>query len=112
MNREQMVETAAGIVSCWQDKGRVDDIDRDGARELLDAILPQVTTVEELEALHIATKLIVGRNGAVVSIMRRFEFEGGGRYYAVGHGGTIEWDAATLLKYADGPLTVVWRPES
>jgi hypothetical protein len=115
MKREELIKKARMAVSAWvaftaadgelslgmRDESEMTD-DRVAAR-VVDAILPQVTTVEELEALPGATKLSVDRNGCPAMRLQR-----GG--FVIGFSGSVEWDAETLLEFADGPLTVVWSP--
>lgn len=67
------------------------------ARAVLDAILPQVTTVAELEALSMGSRL-VDANGDV---------------YRPSGSGLILSESGTLIRIerALTPLTVVWQPE-
>lgn len=65
------------------------DAMRDTAREMLDAVLPQITTIAELEALPLRTLLID---------------EHGGEY-------RIGFHAHDSIERAL-PLTVVWQPEA
>jgi hypothetical protein len=99
MNREQMIEKAAEALlaacgACDDAEGRADHV-RD-ARTVLDAILPQVSTFEELEALDPRSLML-----------KDFDT------YARAE------DAASLVRAARylgrdflpvNPLTVVWQP--
>lgn len=116
MNREQMVETAAkaswdadteahGLSRAygWQPPGgdALNDGYRKQARIMLDAILPQVSTVAELEALPQGTVLM----GMAHEHGPRFARWWGD---AAAINGT-KWEGVDLLHYY-GPLTVVWQP--
>jgi hypothetical protein len=97
MNREQMIDLAAKVFAELEPGTEWTPIDEREyytrrAREVLDVILPQVTTMEELAALPDGTKL-VGPYGAIVA-----------RY---------DDDPTHLWEYwlrFDGPLTIVWQP--
>ncbi len=110
MNREQMIEKAAQVLweAAWPntswDLATEDDRGPhlDDASDLVDAILPQVTTVAELEALS-NYSFVVGEDGP----------------YMVRHLGSTYlqqkfgegWDCEPKDALAHGPLTVVWQPE-
>ena len=84
-------------------RSRSEMADERVAARVLDAILPQVSTVEELEALPFLSRLI-GTGGAIVTRHR----------WSV-HVDCFLWVGGTTAKRAleeFGPLTVVWRPES
>ena len=97
MNREQMIEKAAEALlaacgACDDAEGRADHF-RD-ARAVLDAILPQVRSVEELEALPVET-VVVDTYGRAFT-----------RYQGW-------WDySEEMYKPSEliPPLTVVWQP--
>ena len=96
MDREQMIEKGVdALVACPTTAFR------DQSRAILDAVLPQVTTVEELEALPCPALLLgalVGRLPAV------FRWTNGQLYYEDGS------MRLTLQASEFGPLTVVWQP--
>ena len=98
MNREQMIEKAGRAISehyGWEGYG--------GAGErVLDAILPQVSTVEELEALPSHTALM----GEWLGVPSFYYWHPKSRRI-VGYSGDPYWPEVVL---AVGPLTVVWQP--
>ncbi len=105
MNIEQMIEKGVdALVACPTTAFR------DQSRAVVDAILPQVAAVEELEALPPGTILLTER-GELVQSLRRFtghpvywfEFIDG-----IWRGGELRSDG--LLAAARGPLTVVYQP--
>lgn len=99
MNREQMVEKAAramladDIAAGYASDGWDEGADRNwllgNARAVLDAVLPQVSTVAELEALHLPAQSVLVDTGGMALIAELVE----------------EFD------FRHGPLTVVWQPE-
>lgn len=99
--REQMVEVVANVI--YDGSGGVTSGDSyDIAHDVLGAILPQLTTVAELEALP---------KGAVVVSEDGFAYEHcGGRGFNgwTALGGGREKTSGVA---ADAPLTVVWTPE-
>jgi len=107
VNREQLIEKGAlALVGRSVEQGwvaedlepvtslgpqNVRDVMRDIVLEVLDAILPQVTTVAELEALRPEALLLPEQGGVTVrsrSLMARAYVEGG------------------------GTLTLIWQPGS
>lgn len=99
MNREQLVEAAAKAIRSVGDFGPFapNDYARAEAEAVLDAILPQVTTVAERAALPV---------GAVVrstagTIAARFDAERG---VVFGMSQPFSWATLQL------PLTVLWQP--
>jgi len=107
MKREQIVGKVANALCAYVTANAGTDLDYQPeeftgeAAALLDVVLPQVTTVAELEALPMHTVLI-GTDGYVYS-PRRNEFSCL----------TLETSAnpeIVLDKF--GPLTIVWRPEA
>lgn len=110
MNREQMVKRAFQAMHQFTACGCVGDIaehpmERHMAQEVVDAILPQVLTVEELEALAEGTKLI-DEAGTIwwVRNRRRGSFP----MY-------LRNDADHMDHPADArrlPLAVVWSPST
>lgn len=95
MSREEMIEKAARAIATSQYGESVLDIEAArttwiaAATCALDAILPQVTTVEELKAVRIGSVLMT---------------EGGHCF---------RWDAprkVSMVLKVYGPLTVVWQP--
>lgn len=111
MNREQMIEAAAVAVA-YARRGvtaRVNETDRLAGEAVINAILPQVTTVEELEALPYDAK-VVDKSGEVWA-----------RYYLATSGqrplrwrssrGAYGQTSSRLVAMGLVPLTVVWRPE-
>jgi hypothetical protein len=118
MNREQRIETAARALYAEyrrQHPGTLtwgtepDYFKRErfypSATVVLDAIEPQVTTVEELEALPVGTVLVTGR-GLAITISDLPIANPDVRGYRGMHFATRNADDALL----DGPLTVVWQP--
>lgn len=97
MNREQMVERAAAVLfevdgGTWPEDCTHPDEHRRDARAVLDAILPQVSTVEDLEALP-DRAVLLGRNGFIWSIRKG--------------------QCSPLFMLKDyGPFTLVYQPES
>lgn len=100
MNREQMIEKVATAIA-WEPSVHYPDalqlrmhVDEDLAAEIaaeiIDAILPQVTTVEELEALP-DSSLLVTDDGYVL------------QHFA-------DQDPDVILRAFGTPLTVVWQP--
>jgi hypothetical protein len=111
VNREELIQRAADVIA-WEEVPPTIFIDRTHlelrmdeaeaktiAESVLDAILPQVTTVEELEALP----------GALV-------VDGGNRKWEVGHYYLTSIDKRQdLLRHYEAvevlaPLTIVWQP--
>ena len=101
MNRERARDAIFGLLTDWLPYA--DKYDEAPMQErtdrMLDAILPQVTTVEELEALP-AQALLLGTN--VGKFPAVFRWTNGQLYY---EGGRFE-----NLVSVFGPLTVVWQP--
>lgn len=87
MNRAEMVEKYVDLIEGSPFGASY----RDDAVAFLDAILPQVSTVEELEALP---------DGSLL----------------VSEVGPVQWygdnSADVIFRAFGSPLTVVWRPES
>lgn len=128
MNREQMIENLRPLVVTLRCDGRTpDDL---ATRFLLDAILPQVSTVEELRHLLIR----VAQNARPAIVVDKLErawtlFENDrGEWWAMRVGDQDE-DLAVAIPldideefdgddldhepwvfHLPGPLTVVWRP--
>jgi hypothetical protein len=102
MNREQLIEKAdAAIESGWEKCLT----NRDEIELIIDAIFPQVSTVEELEALPVGAILISdgGQPIMVAPDPRAPDF----RFVM----GFEHFHAEAALNHL-GPLTVVWWPES
>ena len=104
VNREQMIEKARLAILNRRGPGKHPGATKDAAA-VVDALLPQVTTVEELEALPNGTSLL------------RTDETGAGLYdwCTGGRGGLPKlWmdqysiPASSLAEYL--PLTVVWQP--
>lgn len=93
MGREQMVEKLADAIAAenWDEVCTCEVCALNPARRLLDAILPQVTTVAELEALPEGS-ITVNDRGQIR------------RHDGVAFQSDRDWLAAH-------PLTVVWQPE-
>ena len=106
MNREQMVAQAFRSIhqftACGCDgdpTGHVMEVHM--ATEVLDAILPQVSTVEELDALPAET-LVVAADGYIYRRRRSSVWT----WYCMSNG--FDYRSSDVL---DGPaLTVVWQP--
>lgn len=100
MNREQMVERAADAIRAAGDFGPFapNDYARAEAAAVLDAVLPQVTTVDELEALPAETIGLTG-HGEVWTT----DGEGHWTEFSAGDGW---WHVSNVAL----PLTVVWQP--
>lgn len=93
MNRSEMVEKAARLLADYDGLSTPDETDDARARIVLNAILPQVTTVAELEALpHL-------------SVVLDSEGEPWTRWL---NGWTKDATSEQLSHV--GPLTVVWTP--
>jgi hypothetical protein len=118
MNRQQMIEKASEAIrdnvrllvlasgtTLEQYERQIPGIVRALAAQAVSAILPQVTTVEELEALRVGA-LLVGKHpdvsGQQIAIAR-----GSDRYRYTN--GRHEFSSARVAKES-GPLTVVWQP--
>lgn len=100
MNREQMVEKAAEAISqTYEPGGPTTAEDKSAARAVLDSVLPQVTTVAELEALPWGSVLLSQYGVAYIWYADENRFR-------VGNYRFTPFDAL-----ADGSLTVVWQPE-
>jgi hypothetical protein len=102
MNREQMVERAMAA----QEGPEWPTHPRDIATAILDAIMPQVTTVEELEALPIRAVLI-SRLGITWGI---YPLANGAVLLHPTNQKTPRFIPEVVLR-DQGPLTVVWTPE-
>jgi hypothetical protein len=90
--REELVYKVEELVSNWPTGGSYQV-----AEAILDAILPQITTVEELDTLPNET-VLVGADGYA------FRLEDGVLFAEDG-----AWHPPNALRES-GPLTVVWRP--
>jgi hypothetical protein len=110
-SREQMFER--GVAACFRDSDEEESLattlgfDENYAREvvvplILDAILPQVTTVAELEALPPRTRLL-GADGAT------WQRNSTGSWISDQYL-TRRSETLLALKKAQ-PLTVIWQPE-
>lgn len=103
MNRDALIEKAAWAVhrASGCDGCPPCDEDRQGARDALDAILPQVTTAAELEALPTGT-LLVERSG---NVLCRHPCSNGSPAYLLTNPSPLIAPEFVL------PLTVFWQPE-
>lgn len=98
MNREQMIDIAADIIT----NPPFGTTEREDAAAVLDAILPQVATVEELAELPCPALLLGQPDGyRPPSLMR---WKPTGLEYEDGTHPDPQWVLAA------GPLTVVWQP--
>lgn len=97
MMRADMVTKAADAIL---DRTQVPTSITDVARVVLDAILPQVTTVEELEALPEGA--LLANPGGVFSWRARLKLLRGVSDW-------LDYEPADVFK-VEGPLTVVWTP--
>ena len=107
MNRDELVAAAASAIGLHIPTVRPVVLNAMGAT-VLDAILPQVTTVEELEALPFDAK-VVDRDGEVWA-----------RYHLAAKGprplrwrnsrGNYGRTSHQLIAMGCSPLTVVWTP--
>lgn len=100
MNREQMFEKAWRV---WCDSYSKTGLnDRDRLDLILDAILPQVTTVAELEALH-SDAILIDREGDAWWAEPEPH-----RWWS----GTAErgWPSVDVISDR-APLTLVWTPD-
>lgn len=113
MNREQMIEKGvlATLVETDEEESLAQTLgfDENYARKvvvpmIIDAILPQVTTVEELEALPIGTALLAEMMACSVA----YDHGRSARLFAFTNG-RHEYSANRMLREF-GPLTVVWTP--
>jgi len=111
-HREQMIERVVAVMlTPYIEEDRTPhDLDYELAKAILAAILPQVGTVEELEALPVGTTLL-GSDGSAWDARWTRRYDGTGylefRYFVNFAG--FEIRAEQLLNDI-GPLTVVWRP--
>lgn len=97
VNREQMIEKATKVI--YDESGSVTESDSyDIACTVLDAILPQVATVAELEALPYGSVVLDGEFGVA------YELTSSG-WCSPGDKQVENLDADDL------PLTVVYQPE-
>lgn len=102
MNREQLIEKAASAIRKHLPTVRPIVLTAMGTT-IVDAVLPQITTVEELEALPSGAK-VLDASGEVWRVVRwpyQTLF-----YSTVATLGVHE--AAEIV--ARGPLTIVWQP--
>ena len=97
MNRDELVAAAASAIGLHIPTVRPVVLNAMGAT-VLDAILPQVTTVEELEALPAGSIVIDNEDEPQTKLS-----DG---WWRAPLGGDL--DADQLSNY--GPLTVVWTP--
>lgn len=96
-----MIESAnAAIEARWE----TCLTNRDEIELIVDAILPQVTTAEELDALPIGTKLLDGNGDIWTRRIHSWWTEGDQRRQAQ------DWPSAYVSREA--PMSVVWRPEA
>ena len=108
MNRDKLVEQAAQALSDWdadlvmgaEDNPLHDENDLDAVRAVLNTVLPQVTTVAELEALPLGS-IVVSHNG--YPFERSFDNE-------MSVGGEFKGSVTDIVN-TFAPLTVVWTPE-
>jgi hypothetical protein len=107
MNREQMVEKAASLIIASDQTLLVPNMAHFNrlANAILDAILPQVTTVEELEALD-GDVVLVSESGAT---WRTYRLRSGTVLLSPGNQKTPRFHPEVVLS-DQGPLTVVWQP--
>lgn len=99
--RAEMVEKAAGVIASGDGVpfARLEHLEV--ADAVLDAVLPQVSTVAELASLPLGTKLLAA-NGSVW--WRVYDFE-----WWRTESDSYDHQSANLLGNR-GPLTVVWSP--
>jgi hypothetical protein len=101
MSREELIERVVTVMlTPYIEEDRTPhDLDYELAQQILDAILPQITTVDELEALP---------DGAMVAAPRQvYRWRARlGLLYGVVDG--FDYEPSGVL--TDGPLTVAWRP--
>lgn len=112
MSRDEMVEKATQVInnSACVRRGELGHPDADGralcsrcnATAVLDAILPQVTTVEELEPLP-AGALLKGADGDVWKAGRS-------RFDCLSEDWSRGLSRAGQVIQRSAPLTVVWQP--
>jgi hypothetical protein len=100
MKRDDLVEKV------WQSITSHSLDDWAAAEDAVDAILPQVTTVEELEALPNGSKFIDADGNFWRSSWPHRSISAWP--YLRTDRDEYDWGAARVL--ADGPLTVVWQP--
>jgi hypothetical protein len=122
-SREQMVEKVAAVEwkndigEAWPPVDADNDVAenyRRHALSVLDAILPQVTTVAELEALpHGSVVLTAAGQPFVLRSRARFDYT----WIKVNEVNLTNREHKDSVRFrdfdfdADGPLTVVWQPE-
>jgi hypothetical protein len=101
MSREELVERVVAVMlTPYIEQDRTPhDLDYEVANKILDAILPQVRTEEELEALP---------DGAIVTTpWQSYRWRATLRLLL---GAVDGFDHEPSGVLTDGPLTVVWRP--
>lgn len=101
MNREQQIQRAAQALAEVPEELRSGNYS--DAILVLDAILPQVTTVAELEALPIWS-VVLFPDGAP------YRKASSDRWWSSTGAVLLAYDLAAPANY-EGPLTVVWTPE-
>lgn len=124
MNREQMVERAAAVLfeidgGTWPEDCTHPDEHRRDARAVLDVILPQVSTVEQMWDLLTSVSENAAPTVVIDAVARPWTLfeDDRGDFYAQRLGDQDEPAAVTLRVDADdwslipGPLTVVYQPE-
>jgi hypothetical protein len=109
--RADMIETAARAL--WGDYDTaIPAVQRECKRVatvVLDAVLPQITTVEQLDALPEGT---LGIADGTVFRADTPDDASRLRVWTVMDPDTQQWTTSELLLKVDGPLTVVWQPDA
>ena len=107
MTREQMVEKARDEISAWENECGCPipgDLAESIGRSVLDAILPQISTVAELESLPWDSVVHGLPHGDV------WQSSGRGWDCLSEDGSAGTYFSASVARQA--PLTVVWQPEA
>jgi hypothetical protein len=112
--RADLIETAARAIRRANiDLGFIetdtdtDDIERTEAAAVVDAVLPQITTAEQLDALPLRTKVLAADGNTWEKYMAR-SWGKGPAWRSTKGGGAYNRSARSVAEY--GPFTVVWQP--
>ena len=110
MNREQQTEKAAEALASAGGQLQDSAYWLPEARAVLDAILPQVTTVAELEALPARSLLKGANDGDVWQCSGYRQRIGHSPWDCLSEDGTAGGYTAETVIDRSAPLTVVWQP--
>lgn len=107
-SRQRLIQRAAEVIRSEHilDRGILTEIDQLGAA-VVDALLPQITDPEQLEALPFGT-ILLSPNGYAIQVYNVTQGTHSQRGYRFHSGGWQASAKSVMLQY--GPLTVVWQP--